>query len=138
MKKARLLLSQVEERARESITEESYPRLWQLQQYDAELHSLPAMPAAPAQLMQLLKETKGESGVPFGRPLAEDKCRQDASIFIRMLICLELDKVRYCQLPTSAMSMSMEQLIHKVMQHRQEHRESSDAHPPCLLDWAKP
>ena len=76
MKKARLLLSQVEERARESITEESYPRLWQLQQYDAELHSLPAMPAAPAQLMQLLKETKGESGVPFGRPLAEDKCRE--------------------------------------------------------------
>ena len=37
----------LEEQTQERITEESYPRLWQLQQYDAELHGLPAMPATP-------------------------------------------------------------------------------------------
>ena len=88
------------------------------------------MPSTPAQLMRLLQETKGDSGAPFGVPLTEKRLGDVPSNFIRMLICLELDKVRYCQLPTT--DMSMEQLINKVVQHRQEYRESSDAHPALL------
>ena len=46
-----------------------YPCLWEIKsrRHDAVRNSLPEMPISPGQLMQTLKNTRGQTGVPFGR-----------------------------------------------------------------------
>jgi hypothetical protein len=57
---------------RTDINEDEYPWLWEVKNeaQDAVLNSLPEMALSPEQLMQTLKDTRGETGVPFGRRLS--------------------------------------------------------------------
>ena len=102
-------------------TQGQYPCLWEIKnrRHDPVLNSLPEMPMSPSQLMKTLKDTRGETGVPFGRlPTQEQFERVSAmasDLFVRRLVCLELPHVRFADLPAESRHAD---LIGKVVEHR--------------------
>ena len=98
-----------------------YPCLWEIKnrRHDAVLNSLPEMPMSPAQLMKTLKDTRGETGVPFGRlptrEQSESVSAMASDLFVRRLVCLELPHVRFADLPDESRHAD---LIEKVVEHR--------------------
>ena len=98
-----------------------YPCLWEIKnrRHDAVLNSLPEMPMSPGQLMKTLKDTRGETGVPFGRLPTKEQFEKVSAmapdLFVRRLICLELPHVRFADLPDESRHAD---LIEKVVEHR--------------------
>ena len=98
-----------------------YPCLWEIKnrRHDAVLNSLPEMPMSPGQLMKTLKDTRGETGVPFGRLPTKEQFEKVSAmppdLFVRRLVCLELPHVRFADLPDESRHAD---LIEKVIEHR--------------------
>ena len=98
-----------------------YPCLWEIKnrRHDAVLNSLPEMPMSPEQLMQTLKDTRGETGVPFGRLPTQDQLKKVTAmppdLFVQRLVCLELPHVRFADLPDESRHA---ELIEQVVEHR--------------------
>ena len=102
-------------------TQGLYPCLWEIKnrRHDAVLNSLPEMPISPGQLMKTLKDTRGETGVPFGRLPTHEQFQSVSAmapdLFVKRLVCLELPHVRFADLPDESRHAD---LIEKVVEHR--------------------
>jgi len=102
-------------------TQGQYPYLWEIKnrRHDAVLNSLPEMPMSPEQLMQTLRDTRGETGVPFGRLPTQAEFQKLSAmapdLFVKRLVCLELPDVRFADLPDESRHAD---LIEKVVEHR--------------------
>ena len=98
-----------------------YPCLWEIKnrRRDAVLNSLPEMPMSPGQLIQTLKDTRGETGVPFGRLPTKEQFEKTSAmapdLFVKRLVCLELPQVRFADLPDESRHAD---LVEKVVEHR--------------------
>ena len=93
---------------------------------DAALNSLPEMALSPEKLMQMLKDTKGENGSPFGR-WPPPTLASWPNVFVRRLVCLELPKTFYADLPDRLVD-----LIVNVVQHRRS-KASDGAGQPAMI-----
>ena len=102
-------------------TQGQYPYLWEIKnrRHDAVLNSLPEMPMSPEQLMQTLRDTRGETGVPFGRLPTQEQFQKLSAmapdLLVKRLVCLELPDVRFADLPDESRHAD---LIEKVVEHR--------------------
>ena len=69
--------------------------------------------------MKTLKDTRGETGVPFGRLPTQEQFEKVSAmppdLFVRRLVCLELPHVRFADLPDESRHAD---LIEKVVEHR--------------------
>ena len=113
----------------DDTTQELYPRLWEIKNRpcDAVLNSLPEMPMSPEQLMQTLKNTRGETGAPFGRLPTREQLKNVTAmppdLLVRRLVCLELPHVRFADLPDE-----------KVVKHRRSVSDSRAARPALITE----
>ena len=121
----------------DDTTQELYPCLWECKNrpHDAVLDSLLAMPMSPEQLMQTLKDTRGETGAPFGRLPTRKQLKEVTAmppdLLVRRLVCLELPHVRFADLPDESRHA---ELIEKVVGHRRSVSDSRAAQPACITE----
>ena len=86
-------------------TQGQYPCLWEIKnrRHDAVLNSLPEMPMSPGQFMHTLRDSRGETCVPFGRLPTQEQFQKLSAmapdLFVKRLVCLELPHVRSAVLP---------------------------------------
>ena len=91
-----------------------YPCLWEVKNRprNAVLNSLPEMPMSLEQLMQTLKNTRGETGAPFGRLPTQEQFKQltamPPDLFVRRLVCLELPHIRFARMTADFISQVVE------------------------------
>ena len=85
--------------------------------------------------MQTLKDTRGETGAPFGRLPTREQLEKVTTmppdLLVRRLVCLELPHVRFADLPDVSRHA---ELIQKVVEHRRSVSDSRAEQPALITE----